>query len=102
MLAVGRALVSLGLREVGWDLVGVDDGWQVARNASGYIIEDPARFPSGFGALAAGLHALGLRAGLYTSQSSLTCQDRPGSYTFEAQDAASYCAYGMDYLKVSD
>ena len=100
MLAVGRAFISLGLSSVGFLYVNVDDGWQVARNSTGYIIEDPARFPSGFAALASGLHAMGLRSGLYTSATSLTCQDRPGSYGFEAQDAASYCAFGVDYAKI--
>jgi alpha-galactosidase len=102
VLAVGRAFVSLGLKQVGWQVVVVDDGWQVGRNASGFIIEDPVRFPSGMAALASGLHALGLKSGLYTSATSLTCQDRPGSFMFEAQDAASYCAFGMDYLKIDD
>ena len=45
---------------------------------------------------------MGLKAGLYTSATSLTCQDRPGSYEFEAQDAASYCEWGMQYLKIDN
>ena len=68
--------------------------------ANGTIIEDPARFPSGMRALAAAVHDRGLMFGLYTSQTSLTCQRRPGSYTFEAVDVARYCDFGIDYIKV--
>lgn len=98
--ATGQALVSLGLRDLGWMYVNIDDGWQVARNGSGFIVEDPTRFPSGMAALSAAIHASGLKFGLYTSATSLTCQQRPGSYHMEAQDAASYCAFDIDYVSV--
>ena len=39
------------------------------------------------------------RFGLYTAQHAATCQDRPGSFTYEARDAAAYCAWGVDYVK---
>ena len=58
------------------------------------------RFPSGMRALADAIHGMGLRFGLYTSATSLTCQLRPGSYEVEAEDAASYCAWGLDYIKM--
>jgi len=70
--------------------------------ANGTIIEDPVRFPSKISALADAVHARGLRFGLYTSASSLTCQQRPGSYNFEAVDAERYCYYGADYIKVDN
>ena len=74
----------------------------MARMANGTIIEDPVRFPSKMSALADAVHARGLRFGLYTSASSLTCQQRPGSYNFEAGDAERYCYYGADYIKVDN
>ena len=40
------------------------------------------------------------RFGLYTAQHATTCQDRPGSFTHEERDAATYCAWGVDYVKV--
>jgi hypothetical protein len=100
LLAVGAYFVNSSLAALGWDHVNIDDGWQVDRLANGSIVPDPVRFPSGMAAFAASLHALGLRAGLYTSRSALTCQDRPGSYGFEAIDAATYCDWGFDYVKV--
>ena len=68
--------------------------------SNGTIIEDPLRFPSGMRALAAAVQARGLKFGLYTSQTSLTCQQRPGSYEYEAIDIARYCDFGLDYIKV--
>ena len=38
--------------------------------------------------------------GRYTSQTSLTCQARPGSYGREQADAEAYCAMGARYLKI--
>ena len=73
---------------------------QVDRLADGTIVADPARFPSGMAALAAYVHGRGLKFGLYTSSTAATCQRRPGAYGYEAQDAATYCAWGVDYLKV--
>ena len=36
----------------------------------------------------------------YTSENPTTCAGKAGSYHHELQDAASYCAWGVDYLKV--
>lgn len=58
------------------------------------------RFPYGIRAVADYVHSVGLRFGLYSSQTQFTCQDRPGSYTFETVDVDTYCAWGIDYLKV--
>ena len=100
VMATGRAFLSLGLRDLGWSYINIDDCWQVGRNASGYIIEDPVRFPSGIGALSSYIHSLGLKFGLYTSATADTCQERPGSYEMEAQDSASYCEFQIDYVSV--
>lgn len=100
--AVADAFVSLGLRDLGYSFVNIDDGWQVARMSNGSIVEDPVRFPSSMRALAAAVHARGLRFGLYTSATSLTCQRRPGSYGFEAVDVERYCYFDIDYIKVDN
>jgi alpha-galactosidase len=65
------------------------------RMANGSIVPDPSRFPSGLFALADELHKRGFKFGVYTSATSLTCQDRPGSYEFEDVDMQSYCAWGV-------
>ncbi len=97
---MAEAMVTSGMRDVGYEYVNVDDCWQVARDEDGEIVADPERFPEGMGALAAAVHAKGLKFGLYTDAGRMTCQERPGSYGFEAKDAARYAAWGVDYVKV--
>ena len=96
-------MVSLGLVAAGYTYLNVDDCWQATRSAAAAgsaIVVDPVRFPSGLRAFSDYAHARGLRFGLYTSQTELTCQARPGSYGYEEQDAAAYCAADVDYLKI--
>lgn len=95
-------LISTGLAVLGYDFVNSDDCWQVDRYPNGTIIEDPVRFPSGIKALVDYIHSKGLRAGLYTSATNLTCQERPGAYGFEAIDASTYCSWSLDYLKIDN
>ena len=52
-------------------------------------------------ALADYVHGKGLRFGLYTCAGTQTCQQRPGSYGFEEQDAASYASWGVDFVQCS-
>lgn len=99
---VADAFVSLGLRDLGYSYVNIDDGWMVSRMPNGTIVEDPVKFPSGMFALSAAVHSRGLRFGLYTAQTQFTCQNRPASYTYEAVDVARYCAFGLDYIKVDN
>jgi alpha-galactosidase len=94
------AMVASGMRDAGYQYVVIDDCWQVARDANGTIVADWKRFPSGMAALADYVHARGLKFGLYTDVGSKTCQGRPGSLGHEWQDAATYAAWGVDYVKV--
>ncbi|KDD74278.1 hypothetical protein H632_c1436p1 [Helicosporidium sp. ATCC 50920] len=48
------------------------------------------------------LRRRGLRFGLYSSASEWTCQGLPGSLGFEAEDAASFAAWGVDYVKMDN
>lgn len=93
------ALVSSGMKEVGYEYIVVDDCWQVARDQVGNIVADPNRFPSGIKALADYVHARGLKFGLYSCAGRETCQKRPGSRGHEFQDARQYAAWGVDYVK---
>jgi alpha-galactosidase len=94
-----KALVSSGMKAAGYTYVVIDDCWQTGRDAHGTIVADPARFPSGIKALAAALHAEGLKIGIYSDAGSMTCAKRPGSKDHEVQDAKTYAAWGVDYLK---
>jgi alpha-galactosidase len=90
------AMVSSGMRDAGYEYVVIDDCWQTGRAPDGTIVADPVRFPSGMAALAAYVHARGLKLGLYTDAGHYTCQGRPGSYGYEQQDAETYAAWGVD------
>jgi len=96
---IADALVSSGMRDAGYRYVVIDDCWQIGRDSAGNILADPARFPSGMGALAAYVHSKGLKFGLYSDAGTLTCQQRPGGRGYEFQDARQYAAWGVDYLK---
>ncbi|MFA6032966.1 MAG: glycoside hydrolase family 27 protein [Myxococcota bacterium] len=93
------AMVLNGMREAGYTYVNLDDCWQSGRDADGNIIADPERFPSGIAALADYVHSKGMKFGLYTCAGTLTCQKKPGSYGYEAQDARTYASWNVDYVK---
>lgn len=93
------AMVASGMQDAGYRYVVIDDCWQVSRDASGNIVPDPQRFPSGMKALADYVHSKGLKFGLYSDAGAKTCQGRPGSNGYEVEDALQYAAWGVDYLK---
>ncbi|HJP56151.1 MAG TPA: glycoside hydrolase family 27 protein [Gemmatimonadales bacterium] len=93
------AMVSSGMRAAGYRYVVIDDCWQVARAADGTIVADSARFPQGIKALADYVHSKGLLFGIYTDAGTKTCQGRPGTLGHEVQDARTYAAWGVDYVK---
>src|SRR6185437_12037134 len=45
------------------------------------------------------VHSKGLKLGIYSSPGPLTCAKFEGSYGHEEQDAKTYAAWGIDYLK---
>jgi alpha-galactosidase len=50
-------------------------------------------------ALTSYIHAKGLKAGIYTSPGPLTCAGFEGAWQHERQDAATFAAWGFDFLK---
>lgn len=93
-------IISLGLAQLGYTYVNIDDCWQSAqRDASGHVIVDSEKFPNGMKAVGDYLHNNGLKFGLYSSAGFETCQHRAGGLTYEQIDAADYAAWGADYLK---
>lgn len=94
------AMVSSGMREAGYVYVNIDDGWMAgSRDAAGNLRPDPAAFPHGIAALADYVHARGLKLGIYADAGLRTCGGLPGSLGHERADAASFAAWGVDYLK---
>ena len=90
-------LVATGMRDAGYVYVNIDDTWEGERDAAG-VIHPNAKFPD-MKALADYVHSRGLKLGLYSSPGPLTCGNYAGSYGHERQDAATYAAWGIDYLK---
>ena len=91
------ALVSSGMRDAGYIYLNIDDTWEGDRDANG-VIHSNNKFPD-MNALADYVHSKGLKFGIYSSPGPYTCAGYEGSYAHEAQDAKSYAAWGVDYLK---
>jgi hypothetical protein len=45
------------------------------------------------------IHNKGLKMGIYSSPGPTTCQNYPGSFKHELQDAKTWAKWGVDYLK---
>ncbi|KAF8851686.1 glycoside hydrolase [Acephala macrosclerotiorum] len=102
IMTAANQIVSLGLKEVGYEYVNIDDCWSVqsGRNTTTQqIIPDPVKFPDGISGTADKVHALGLKIGIYSSAGTATCAGYPASIGYEAIDAATWAAWGIDYLK---
>jgi len=91
-------MVSSGLAKVGYEYVNSDDCWMLAaRSANGSQVPNPVKFPNGFAAVTAFIHGLGLKSGLYTAKGTNTCAGFAASCNHEAQDAAQWASWGIDY-----
>jgi alpha-galactosidase len=69
------------------------------RTSNGELQPDAKKFPHGMPWLAAQIHSVGLKFGLYGAESSVVCTSRPGSLYVEDIDAATYAKWGVDYIK---
>jgi alpha-galactosidase len=95
--AAADAMVESGMRDAGYVYVNVDDTWEGERDAQGNIHPN-GKFPD-MKALGDYIHSRGLKFGIYSSPGPKTCAGFEGSYGHEAQDAATYAAWGVDFLK---
>ena len=104
------AMVGLGLKEAGYRYINIDDGFFGHRNAKGELQTHPTRFPHGLKDVAAYIHSLGLKAGIYSDAGANTCGSLwdadpngvgVGLYGHEEQDADLYFnRWGFDYIKI--
>jgi alpha-galactosidase len=86
------------MREAGYIYINIDDTWEgEQRDANGNITTN-SKFPD-MKALADYVHSKGLKLGLYTSPGPNTCAGYEGSYGHEEQDARTFAAWGIDYIK---
>jgi alpha-galactosidase len=91
------AMVSSGMKKAGYLYVNIDDTWEGPRDAYGNITSN-TKFPD-MKALADYVHSKGLKIGIYSSPGPKTCAGYEGSYGHEEQDARTFAAWGIDYLK---
>jgi alpha-galactosidase len=97
VLQAAEWLDRSGLAAHGFQYIVIDDTWSGKRGADGRIVPNE-KFPD-LRALADAVHARGLKLGIYSSPGPKTCEDFEGSWQHEAQDAATYAAWGVDFLK---
>jgi alpha-galactosidase len=94
-------MVSSGMKAAGYRYVNLDDCWMArTRDPSGSLAPDPAKFPHGIRALADYVHSKGLKFGIYADAGGATCQGFPGSRGHFDQDARTFAAWAVDYLKL--
>ncbi|KAL6641243.1 hypothetical protein ACP70R_019424 [Stipagrostis hirtigluma subsp. patula] len=95
------ALVSTGLAAAGYKYVNIDDCWaEPKRDEMGNLVANKKTFPHGIKALADYVHSKGLKLGIYSDAGFKTCAKvQPGSLGHEEQDAKTFAAWGVDYLK---
>jgi alpha-galactosidase len=91
------AMASNGMKAAGYRYINIDDTWEGERDAQGNITTNK-KFPD-MKALADYVHSKGLKLGIYSSPGPNTCAGYAGSHGHEAQDARTYAAWGIDYLK---
>ena len=104
------AMVRLGLKDLGYTYINIDDGFFGWRDSTGRMNPHPQRFPNGMKVVADYIHSLGLKAGIYSDAGSNTCGSHydqdvngfgAGLYGHELQDAKLYFHdWGFDFIKI--
>ncbi|KFZ09721.1 hypothetical protein V502_08532 [Pseudogymnoascus sp. VKM F-4520 (FW-2644)] len=102
VMTAANEVVNLGLKDAGYEYINIDDCWSIkdGRDETTHQIRpDLTKFPDGISGTADKIHALGLKIGIYSSAGTKTCAGYPASIGFEDVDAATFAAWGIDYLK---
>jgi len=94
---IAGAMASSGMRDAGYIYVNIDDTWEAERDKDGNI-QSNQKFPD-MKALADYVHSQGLKIGIYSGPGRKTCAGFEASYGHEEQDARTWAAWGIDYLK---
>ncbi|KAL4265864.1 Alpha-galactosidase [Pleurotus pulmonarius] len=101
IIAAASQLISLGLKDAGYEYVNIDDCWaEMQRDPlTQRLVPDSKKFPNGIKNVADKIHAMGLKFGIYSDAGSATCERYPGSLGYELIDAETFSGWGVDYLK---
>lgn len=113
-----QALASNGMRKAGYEYVVIDEGWWLGeRDAAGNFVVNAKQWPAiqpgqkdgDMANIAAYIHSLGLKAGIYTDAGKDGCSMYPdsgpkymntGSEGHYDQDFLQFSKWGFDYVKV--
>ncbi|MGN0877049.1 MAG: alpha-galactosidase [Kiritimatiellia bacterium] len=98
ILDTARAMATNGLKEAGYRYVNIDDGFFNGHGEDGVLRFHPKRFPRGMKPTVDGIHALGLKAGIYSDAGADTCGSMWGGSGADGKDLAGVGAglYGHD------
>lgn len=104
------AMVSQGLKDVGYKFINIDDGFFGYRDENGLLHTHKERFPNGMKIVADYIHSKGLKAGIYSEAGANTCSSLwdndkngigVGLYGYERQDANLFFnKWGFDFIKI--
>ena len=101
--AMADKIVELGLSELGYSYVVLDDGCYKPERVDGKLSNESRKFPDGFKELSDYIHAKGLKFGMYNDIGTNLCAGAAvGTYGHEYVDAQSYIEWGVDFLKVDN
>ena len=95
------ALVSSGMRDVGYSFVGPDEGICFYRDSNDTLTTNLQRYPSGLRGLGDYIHKKGLKYALYTDAGTHTCSKAmPGTKGHEFEDMCQFADWRCDYIKI--
>lgn len=105
-----NAMVSKGLKGVGYTYINIDDGFFGGRDEEGHLLIHPQRFPNGLKPLVDYIHSKGLKAGIYSDAGYNTCGSMfngdeagigVGLYKHDQEDMDLYFkTLDFDFIKV--
>ncbi|OWA51840.1 Alpha-N-acetylgalactosaminidase [Hypsibius exemplaris] len=100
-MEMAERMAKGGFKEAGYEYIISDDCWlNKSRDADGFLIPDPERFPNGIKFLSDYVHSLGLKFGIYEDIGTFTCGGFPGIAGHEKQDMQTFADWGVDYIKI--
>ena len=101
LMEIADAMVSTGMRDLGYQYINIDDFWHAdfRDSITGKPQVDEKKFPHGMKHLADYVHSKGLKLGIYSCAGNMTCGRRFGGYGYEEIDAKTYAEWGIDLLK---
>ena len=109
IVGVARTMATNGLKAAGYVYVNIDDGFFDGHGEDGRLRIHPQRFPNGLKGTVDGIHALGMKAGIYSDAGANTCGSEGGDksgigaglYGHDAADCQlHFNELGFDFIKV--